>query len=149
MLDTDAAGYGWSIHAGGVDLQTVVRHELHHLLGIGHSDEDDHLMSASLTVGLTDPLSNNTRGGESTDAGAARFWRILDSGLARKRTADDDVRSERAELLVDALAPLDLDAATVDEHLLRLVAENEIDIDSIDNFFAELDDDLDGERTAD
>ena len=51
-LDRDAAGYCWSFttEPDRVDLLTVVTHELGHLLGFEHGDEDD-LMGETLGLG--------------------------------------------------------------------------------------------------
>jgi len=68
-IDDDAAMFGWSVNSGhstaagdpqstvggpqstdGVDLLTVVMHELGHLLGYGHSDDEHDLMAPVLAV---------------------------------------------------------------------------------------------------
>jgi hypothetical protein len=38
-IDADAAGYGWSLYGGSMDLATAVSHELGHVLGFAHEDE--------------------------------------------------------------------------------------------------------------
>ena len=57
-IDRDAAGYGWSIDGaaatngqGGIDLLSVVSHELGHVLGFNH-DQVDEVMAASLAPGV-------------------------------------------------------------------------------------------------
>jgi autotransporter-associated beta strand protein len=57
-IDNDAAMLGWSVVRGpssvvngGVDLLTVVMHEMGHLLGYDHSDDADDLMAPVLSVG--------------------------------------------------------------------------------------------------
>lgn len=53
-IDQDAAGFGWSLDPsalGGVDLLTVVTHELGHLLGFEHDDDHDSVMAATLESG--------------------------------------------------------------------------------------------------
>jgi len=50
-IDRNAAGYGWSVDGGTMDLATVVSHELGHVLGFKH--EDDGVMKGSLEAGLS------------------------------------------------------------------------------------------------
>src|SRR6185503_16351615 len=47
-IDRDAAGYGWSIDGGTMDLATVVSHELGHVLGF----KDEGVMQGLLEPGL-------------------------------------------------------------------------------------------------
>jgi hypothetical protein len=47
-IDGDAAGYGWSDYGGGMDLVSVVRHELGHVLGFDHADSGFAVMERRL-----------------------------------------------------------------------------------------------------
>ena len=48
VLDADAAGWGWSVAGGALDLDTAVRHELGHALGLDHGSG---LMGSTLSPG--------------------------------------------------------------------------------------------------
>ena len=53
QVDVDAAGHGWYVggsatFTGGIDLLTVVRHELGHALGFDHDDAAEHAVMAEL-----------------------------------------------------------------------------------------------------
>ncbi|MCO6458616.1 MAG: choice-of-anchor D domain-containing protein [Pirellulaceae bacterium] len=78
-LDDDAAGHGWrldSYQLGGVDLLTVITHELGHVLGLPDLDPLAHagdIMSGRLTIG-----ESRVAGGELLAAlgGRASFGRL-------------------------------------------------------------------------
>jgi Calx-beta domain/Matrixin len=58
-IDPTAAGWGWSISGGAIDLHTVVLHELGHALGLDH--DEDGLMSATLAPGVSHGVADLIR----------------------------------------------------------------------------------------
>jgi hypothetical protein len=58
-IDPTAAGWGWSISGGAMDLRTVVLHELGHALG-RHHDEDG-LMAATLAAGVSHEVQDSVQ----------------------------------------------------------------------------------------
>jgi len=53
LIDSDAAGYGWSVDFGRMDLRTVVSHEIGHVLGFDHGDVGSYdVMASALDPGV-------------------------------------------------------------------------------------------------
>ena len=50
-IDATAVGWGWTINGGQIDLITAVLHELGHVLGLEHGDDDEGLMGETLAAG--------------------------------------------------------------------------------------------------
>ena len=65
LIDPTAAGHGW----GSMDLPTVIRHELGHVLGLDHAN--DGLMEALLAPGETHAVESAASVAESVPAGPA------------------------------------------------------------------------------
>jgi hypothetical protein len=58
VVDLDAAGYGWSVNSGGVDLLSAVTHEFGHVLGFDH-DQGYAVMASTLAPGTQHILASN------------------------------------------------------------------------------------------
>lgn len=85
LIDTDAAGHGWFIDGGatsGMDLLTVVMHELGHRLGFEHSEAEAHnLMGATLGVG--ERHLHEASGGDRMEEGSISPLPVQAPSLAR------------------------------------------------------------------
>jgi hypothetical protein len=55
-IDPNAAGWGWAVGGGGMDLRTVVLHELGHALGLDH--DENGLMAPTLAPCVTLDLAD-------------------------------------------------------------------------------------------
>jgi hypothetical protein len=51
-IDSSAAGWGWSINGGQMDLQTVVTHEVGHVLGFADHNGGNDIMTTTLAPGV-------------------------------------------------------------------------------------------------
>jgi hypothetical protein len=71
LIDSTAAGWGWSTSGGSMDLLTVVAHELGHVIGLDHDDEG--VMEATLGPGTMrlPPAAVASDTGAAIDVGSA------------------------------------------------------------------------------
>ncbi len=67
-IDRDAAGYGWSVNSGSVDLFSAVTHEFGHVLGFRHHDDHD-VMGKTLGAGVRQLASSRFHTGLNVDDG--------------------------------------------------------------------------------
>jgi hypothetical protein len=51
-IDPNAAGRGWSVNGGQMDLSTVVTHEVGHVLGFADQDGGNDIMTTTLAAGV-------------------------------------------------------------------------------------------------
>src|SRR5690606_24048995 len=114
VIDVDAAGYGWfvdatpwtheefqaetatrltaapsSAAAAGVDLLTVLLHELGHVAGLGHAEDDEALMASQLTLGerrLPEPAALVGEGEADPLATLPPWLRTVAEDVARRTT---------------------------------------------------------------
>jgi hypothetical protein len=106
-IDNDAAGAGWSILGGGMDLLTVVAHEMGHLLGLRDLYDDDHaddLMAGTLQIGVSRLQLQASNHDEPL--GHQTFALLESPGTSLSAKQDADSAAPQSELLptLDALA---------------------------------------------
>jgi hypothetical protein len=166
-LDLNAGGHGWQVggwsHSSpsGMDLLTVVSHELGHLLGLPDLDPTTHagdLMASRLSVGiqrspleltsqslttldLSRPLPSPLRLADNLFSGLGRVE--LGRGVLLPMTAKSDLLDDEAQplmLLSDAL-DRDLDRVVADrKSLTELTGQKRIEHEQeLDELFAKVD----------
>ncbi|HEY4313922.1 MAG TPA: matrixin family metalloprotease, partial [Actinomycetes bacterium] len=91
VLDTDAAGWGWG--PDGMDLATVVRHELGHVLGLGHTDGG--LMNDTLAAGQTKTVESAPTPPAADDStGSTGSTGSTDDSTATDATSSDSTSGD-------------------------------------------------------
>jgi hypothetical protein len=96
-LDVDAAGWGWTVLGGRIDLTRVLAHELGHVLGLDHDDAVDSVMHETLAVGT--PQFSGHAGWASL-----AISQVLAPGLNVNQTPDVIERTHVSPLGATALA---------------------------------------------
>ncbi len=117
QIDDDAAGLGWSVIGDhlpitdyrspitGIDLLTVVTHEMGHLLGYGHSEDAEDLMAPALWAGPGRAFSPVPNLGSLTPHPSSFIPHPsspcddLFADLGRDRTEEDDDADRTSPLL--------------------------------------------------
>lgn len=123
IIDSNAAGYGWSFGSGGltgsIDLESTLIHEMGHELGFEHTGGG--VMSASLAPAsslLSDSFGDALSGG----VGAASTFNVIPvsvlSGMPQSTTVDDATNAVVWSSPGRSLEPALADAASIKDELL-------------------------------
>ena len=143
-LDADAAGQGWAVighqssvigreplvpgHRSpitGFDLLTVIAHELGHVLGLEHADDEHNVMAETLPAGVRrlPPSAAGARFGTAASSAGDALWAAGAEVSVRRVDRDADEASRRADAGLAALLDEPSAAwAPADEQVAQLTA---------------------------
>jgi len=150
-LDADAAGQGWHLEKdegrrtkdemssdlvsssfdlrpssfNSVDLLTVIAHELGHVLGLEHADDEHNVMAETLPPGVRrlPPPEVGLRFGTAANSAGEALWASADEVRARRLDRDRDLAAARGNAGLAALLDEQPAAwAPADEEVAQLTA---------------------------